>query len=206
MFVDNPDGIRKGMADRRSCRIAVAPLHVERRATSERDSEVLAGEPVELLERRDGWARIRTDYGHEGWIADDAIGGAAPPGPWSLVESGRTPVEEARAYLGARYLWGGMTEQGIDCSGLVHMAFRRSGRLVPRDADEQERAGWEVPAGEEVPGDLVTFAEDGADHATHIAFWLGEGRILNARSTAGRVLEELEPPELRAIRRKMIRL
>ena len=37
-----------------------------------------------------------------------------------------------------------MTERAIDCSGLVHMAYRRLGRLVPRDADQQEDAGVEV--------------------------------------------------------------
>jgi len=193
-------------AVRCSCRIPVAPLHVERRATSERDSEVLEGEPIEVLEQRDGWARVRTEYGHEGWIADDAVGDEAPPAPWRLEASGRPPVDEARAYLGARYLWGGMTEHGIDCSGLVHMAYRRSGRVVPRDADEQELAGEQVRSGEEVPGDLVTYGENGADLATHIAFWLGEGRILNARSSAGLVLEEPEPGDLVAVRRRFVRL
>ena len=54
----------------------------------------------------------------------------------------------AGAYLGAPYLWGGMSERGINCSGLVHMAFRRLGRLVPRDAHEQEAAAEQV---EQVP-------------------------------------------------------
>ena len=35
-----------------------------------------------------------------------------------------------------------MTKHGIDCSGLVHMSYRRlRRRLVPRDADQQEVAG-----------------------------------------------------------------
>ena len=65
--------------------------------------------------------------------------------------------------------WGGMTAAGIDCSGLVHMSFRRLGRLVPRDADQQEEAGRE--RSEPEVGDLVTYGDDAADH---IAFWVGE--------------------------------
>lgn len=192
------------MAGLRACRIPVAPLHVERRSTSERDSEVLEGEAVEVLELVDGWARVRTAYGHEGWIAGDALGEEVDA--WSPPVSARSPLEAAREYVGTRYLWGGMTRHGIDCSGLVHMAYRRSGRLVPRDADEQEDAGVEIGETDARPGDLVTYGEDGAGHATHVAFWLGEGRILNARSSAGRVLEEPEPADLVAIRRKFVRL
>ena len=84
-------------------------------------------------------------------------------------------MEEARSYLGAPYLWGGMSERGIDCSGLVHMAWRRLGRLVPRDADQQEEAAQSVD--EPRYGDLVTY---GLEKATHVAFWVGEGRIVHA--------------------------
>jgi cell wall-associated NlpC family hydrolase len=100
------------------------------------------------------------------------------------------PVVEAQAYLGAPYEWGGMTERGIDCSGLVHMAHRRLGRLVPRDAHEQEAAAEPIQENELRRGDLVCFGPPGRAH--HIAFWLGEGRILHAtqREGTGRVLEE----------------
>jgi cell wall-associated NlpC family hydrolase len=98
-----------------------------------------------------------------------------------------------------------MTREGIDCSGLVHMSFRAAGRLVPRDADQQEEAGTPVSAAELRPGDLVSYGGDSADH---IAFWLGEGRILHATQRGGidGVIEEDEPDELRQRRRATFRL
>ena len=93
-----------------------------------------------------------------------------------------------------------MTEAGIDCSGLIHMAYRRLGRLVPRDADQQEAAGAPVPRNELRRGDLVCYGD-------HIAFWLGDGRILHAtgREGVGRVVEEEHPPELAARVRAYVR-
>ena len=93
-----------------------------------------------------------------------------------------------------------MTEHGIDCSGLVHMAWRRLGRLVPRDADQQEEAA--VAVAEPRYGDLATY---GRERTTHIAFWLGEGRILHAAGSRF-VVEEEEPEELRELRRGFVRL
>jgi cell wall-associated NlpC family hydrolase len=85
------------------------------------------------------------------------------------------------------------------------MAYRRLGRLVPRDADQQEAAGQPVTDAELRPGDLVTYGEAETDH---IAFWLGDGRILHAtgREDVHAVVDEVEPPELRARRRRLIRL
>jgi cell wall-associated NlpC family hydrolase len=83
-----------------------------------------------------------------------------------------------------------MTDRGIDCSGLVHMAYRRLGRLVPRDAHEQEAAATQITPSDAQPGDLVCFGEPGRAH--HIAFWLGHGLVLHATAREGVncVLEE----------------
>lgn len=166
-------------------------------------TQVLAGEPVSVEEERDGWARVRTAYDYPGWIRADELGGA--PDPRWLEPTAADPVAWARRLLGTPYLWGGMTDRGIDCSGLVHMGFRATGRLVPRDADQQEDAGLAVD--DPRPGDLVTYGDpDGT--ADHVAFWLGEGRILHSTSREGvdGVTEEAEPEELRLRRRRTFRL
>jgi gamma-D-glutamyl-L-lysine dipeptidyl-peptidase len=172
------------------CTADVAPVHAEPDERAEQVTQLLRGEPLSVEERRDGWVRIRTAYDYTGWVAETAILG--------------DPVAEARALLGTPYEWGGLSERGIDCSGLVHLAYRRAGRLVPRDAWQQEEAGSPVASDDLRPGDLVTYGD--AARADHIAFWLGDGRILHASGGAGGVVEEAESADLLARRRMLVRL
>lgn len=66
-------------------------------------------------------------------------------------------VTVAEAFLNVPYLWGGKTQGGIDCSGLVQLALAIAGVAAPRDTDLQERALGTRLAGVEAlrRGDLV---------------------------------------------------
>ncbi len=88
-------------------------------------------------------------------------------------------VTLALRYLGTPYLWGGRSPFGIDCSGLVQVAFGLAGVPLPRDSRDQARRGQPVGSIADVRrGDLV--ACDAVSVGSHIGIALGDGEILHA--------------------------
>jgi cell wall-associated NlpC family hydrolase len=165
-------------------------------------TQALLHEPLLVEERRAGWALVVTAYDYPGWVRVESLEDGVGELP---AAAGREPLALARAYLGAPYEWGGLTSAGIDCSGLVHVAYREAGTLVPRDSWQQEAAGKPVSKGNERPGDLVTYGDQ--DRADHVALLAGAGWILHATAREGLgVVEEREPPELAARRRALVRI
>ena len=78
-------------------------------------------------------------------------------------------VAVAERFLGVPYLWGGKTALGIDCSGLVQIAFAACGIACPRDSDMQEAA----------LGARLTAAGDLSDlKRGDLIFWKGHVAIL----------------------------
>ncbi len=108
---------------------------------------------------------------------------AMPPEQWATQHFAGTP-----------YQWGGVTPWGADCSGLVQTTFAARGVVVPRDADDQARAGTAVPLEQARPGDLLFFRGEATDRITHVAF-LATGRLLvhSTISRGGVVKEDWHP-------------
>jgi cell wall-associated NlpC family hydrolase len=178
------------------CAVEVADVRAEPDEGAEQVTQLLRAEPVTVEETRGAWARIVTAYGYAGWTPAAAL----EEGDGQFVVAFAEPLEAARSFLGAPYEWGGMTRAGIDCSGLVHVAYRLAGRLVPRDSWQQEAAGEPNEA-----GGLVSYGSP--ERADHVAFRLGDGRILHATGRDGLgVVEEPEPEDLAQRRRKVFRL
>jgi cell wall-associated NlpC family hydrolase len=103
-----------------------------------------------------------------------------------ITECAPDHVATALAFLGAPYLWGGKTNLGLDCSGLVQVALHRAGMPCPRDADQQAASlGAAHPPGTPLlRGDLIYFPG-------HVAIALDDWRVVNAN--AHDMLVAIEP-------------
>jgi cell wall-associated NlpC family hydrolase len=99
-------------------------------------------------------------------------------------------LDTAHGFLDTPYLWGGMTEEGIDCSGLTQIAYRVHGYTIPRDADEQfARLERQVAPDELQPGDLLFFGPT-HERVTHVMLYVGDDRVIHASSAAKRVVTQ----------------
>lgn len=95
-------------------------------------------------------------------------------------------VETAKEQQGVPYLWGGMSNKGIDCSGLTWTTYRRHGYAIPRDADQQFEFGVEADPAALVAGDLLFFGK-AKDYITHVGMYIGDGKFIHASSSLGGV-------------------
>jgi hypothetical protein len=175
-------------------------------------TQLSLNEPIRVLKVVSGWSRILAAHytQRQGWVNCSILRRTEGSIERWLGEQTTSPesepIEVAMSYLGAPYLWGGMSVNGIDCSGLVHMAYRRTGLLIPRDSFDQESEGLRVSWSKLMPGDLITYGEAGdpsSGRPVHVAFWVGRGKILHAHGAYGvkRVILGDESPGLFARRR-----
>ncbi|MEW8507129.1 MAG: C40 family peptidase [Candidatus Thiodiazotropha sp.] len=86
------------------------------------------------------------------------------------------------------YLYGGITPKGFDCSGLVHYAYLKTGKTIPRTTWNQYRISQRLPFKNAKPGDLLFFKID-SRKLSHVGLYAGDGRFIHASTKQNRVMD-----------------
>jgi cell wall-associated NlpC family hydrolase len=128
--------------------------------------------------------------------------GSTNTGPSRISRAnGRQAIEyvirRGGSQMGVPYSWGGGTLDGpskgvgdgantvgFDCSGLMRYAFAGVGVLIPRFSGDQYNAGRHIPQDQARRGDLIFYGPGGSQHVT---MYLGNGQMLEASGSAGKV-------------------
>lgn len=88
-------------------------------------------------------------------------------------------IAKAKQYLGVRYVWGGTSPNGFDCSGFTQYVFRSVGIYLPRVSRDQQDVGTRVSKYNVQKGDLVFRG----DPAHHVGIYIGGGQYIHAPQT-----------------------
>lgn len=97
------------------------------------------------------------------------------------------PIEE---WYGTRYLYGGTSKSGIDCSAFVQVMYMSAfGMSLPRTARDQYKASQIISATELKEGDLVFFNTRGG--VSHVGIYLQNNKFVHASTSNGVTISDM---------------
>jgi cell wall-associated NlpC family hydrolase len=171
-----------------------------RRGPSTSNSVVtkVKGGKAEVLDKWGDWYKLKFQYGTVGWVRNDFLnlpGVERPTREKSETVIASAPdtdksenvIQAAKNMRGTRYVWGGISSRGTDCSGFTLQIFRKNGISLPRTAREQVHCGVPVKRADLQPGDLIFFKAK--SYVSHVGISLGGNRFIHASSGGRKVME-----------------
>ncbi len=97
-------------------------------------------------------------------------------------------------YKGTRYVSGGNTPKGWDCSGFTQWSLKYLGVSIPRTAAQQGASGVYISKSNRAawkPGDILCYRSDG--RVSHVALYLGNGKIMHSLSKKwGTIIQDVD--------------
>ena len=157
------------------------------------------GTSVTVTGKADNWYKVSYN-GAAGYIRSDYVStgtSAAPAGSGSTgtttTETGSTTggekiVAEAKKYQGVRYVYGGTSPSGFDCSGFVYYVYKQCGYSITRTATAQSYLGTSVARANLQPGDIIIFYNGYKSAIGHAGIYIGNNQFIHASSGGGKVM------------------
>lgn len=105
-------------------------------------------------------------------------------------------VETALQYTGVRYKYGGTTKRGMDCSGLIYVAFQEHEVPLERVSYRMAQQGKAIGLRQIRVGDLLFFKTSRKNRINHVGLVVAVGgdgiRFVHATSSRGVIVSSLK--------------
>ena len=108
---------------------------------------------------------------------------------YSIEESSNVPanpngneiVAFAKQFVGYKYVYGGCTPSGFDCSGFTQYVYKNFGYSLSRSSSAQASNGVGVSKSSLQPGDIICFSgSSSSKKVTHVGLYIGNGKFVHA--------------------------
>lgn len=162
---------------------------------------------VRVLRVEDGWAKIEYN-GTKGYVSNkyisdkkvettsrSAVNRTVKAKTTTNTDSGTDTASQgnatgseivayAKKYLGYKYVYGGSTPSGFDCSGFTSYVFGHFGYSLSRTSSAQASNGKAISKSDLKVGDLICFARSsGSKTVGHVGIYIGGGQFIHAANS-----------------------
>ena len=162
--------------------------------TSESLGKLPKNTKITIISEENGWYKVSYN-GKEGYISSALVTEGEPPATTSTSSASSRGQEEprtvatvnsdnvvqvAQGYLGNKYVSGGTTPAGFDCSGFTQYVYAQCGKSISRTSYTQANEGTAVSKSDLQPGDLLLFHYNGSSSIGHVGIYVGNGQFIHA--------------------------
>ena len=191
-------------------------VRAEATTESEVIDSLMLNNEVYIIEELDGWYKIKIG-GKIGYVSSQYISDTKTEETTSRGSSSRgdsvTPIEStietaetseeteanstgttgeqivsyAKQFLGYKYVAGGASPSGFDCSGFTSYVYKHFGISINRTSKDQIKNGVAVDRSNLQLGDLVVFNGESNKTIGHVGIYVGGGSFIHASNPKGGV-------------------
>lgn len=167
------------VADAMYIKVLQGPLNIRTGPGTDYDrvGQLSVGRTAEVLDVLDGWYQIDSGYVCGDYVKEVDADEAQNSG------KGQEIADYALQFLGYRYVYGGSSPSGFDCSGFTSYIYKQFGYSLYRSASDQLKNGVAVSRGELQPGDLVLFRKNTSKPASHVGLYIGNNQFIHASTS-----------------------
>jgi cell wall-associated NlpC family hydrolase len=140
------------------------------------------GPGVAAQKKHHPWLMVRSHHETADSIPQERTEVSAKTHPKEKTSNtGKQIVSQALRYKGTKYKFGGTTQRGLDCSGLIARVWSDlKMKKIPRVSSALYQTGQPVRLAELRPGDLVFFKDTYKSGISHVGVYTGNNKFVHA--------------------------